>query len=245
MGEDGIVASAVFAADISAFRITTERRLLFSCYFVEEIFMMTNSTAKVKTRRRIFSTNYLAKVAILGAIAWGIMLLEFVLPIFPGFLKFDFSDIIALIGSLALGPVAGILIELIKNLLHLFVTLTSGVGELANFIVGSAFVGVAGLYYSAHKTKKGAIACLLLGVVSIVVTGALVNYFITIPLYSIILVPFDVIINMASEVIPAIHDKPTLVLYAFCPFNLLKGIVLILITLPIYKRLSPILHRGL
>jgi len=210
------------------------------------IMMQANEKTMVGTGKRLHSTNYIAKVAILGAASWLIMLLEFPLAfIFPEFLKFDFSDIIPLIGSLALGPVAGILIELIKNLIHMLQTSTSGVGELANFIVGAAFVGVAGVYYKIHKTKKGALIGLLLGVVAMVVAGGIVNYFITIPLYSILLVPFDVIIGMSAKVIPAIHDRFTLILYAFCPFNLLKGVVLALITWPIYKKLSPILHKGL
>ena len=207
--------------------------------------MQSNVQSSSESRKMVFSVNYMTKVAVLGVLAWLIMFLEFALPFFPSFLKIDISDIIALIGSLAMGPIAGILVELIKNLIHLIHTSTAGVGELANFIVGSAFVGVAGLYYRSHKTKKGALISLLLGTVSIVVTGAIVNYFITIPLYSILIVPYEVIMKMSSEVIPAIHNKFTLILYAFVPFNLLKGVLLTVITWPIYKRLSPILQKGL
>jgi riboflavin transporter FmnP len=197
-------------------------------------------------KTKLFTVNYIAKTGILGVGAWIVMLLEFALPfIFPDFLKLDFSDAVPLIGAFAMGPIAGILIQLIKNSLHLIMSATSGVGELANFIVGSAFVGAAGLYYKSNKTKKGALASLLIGIASMVVAGALVNYFITIPLYSILIVPLEVIIGMSSKVIPAIHNKQTLVLYAFCPFNLLKGVILALFTWPIYKKLSPVLHRGL
>jgi riboflavin transporter FmnP len=200
----------------------------------------------VGNKTKLFTVNYIAKIGILGVGAWIVMLLEFALPfIFPVFLRLDFSDIVPLIGAFAMGPVAGILIQLIKNSLHLIMSATSGVGELANFIVGSAFVSAAGLYYKTHKSKKGAFISLLLGIISIVVAGALVNYFITIPLYSILLVPLEVIIGMSTKVIPAIHDKLTLVLFAFCPFNILKGVILALITWPIYKKLSPILHKGL
>jgi len=208
--------------------------------------MQVNEKTTGNAKRKLLSTNYIAKIAILGVASWLVMMLEFPLAfIFPDFLKFDFSDIIPLIGALAMGPAAGILIELLKNLIHMLQTSTSGVGELANFIVGAAFVGITGLYYKVNKTKKGALISLLLGVAAMVVTGGIVNYFITIPLYSILLVPFEVIISMSSKVIPAIHDKLTLILFAFCPFNLLKGVVLALITWPIYKKLSPILHRGL
>ena len=197
-------------------------------------------------KTKLLNTGYIAKIGILGASAWIVMLLEIALPfIFPDFLKLDFSDAVALIGAFAMGPAAGILIQLVKNLLHLIMTSTSGVGELANFIVGSAFVGAAGLYYKTHKTKKGALVSLSVGTASIVAAGALVNYFITIPLYSILLAPLEAIIGMSSKVIPAIKDKLTLVLFAFCPFNLLKGILLSLIIWPIYKKLSPILHKWM
>ena len=207
---------------------------------------MNTNVKLMENKRKLVSVNYIAKIAILGAAAWVVMLLDFAMPfIFPVFLKLDFSDLIPLIGSLAMGPVAGILIQLLKNLLHLTVTTTSGIGELANFIVGSSFVTAAGLYYKHHKTKKGAFISLLLGIVSIVSVAAIVNYSITVPLYSKFIIPYDAIINAASKVVPAIHDKFTLILFAFCPFNLLKGVVLSLITWPIYKKLSPILQKGL
>ncbi len=191
-----------------------------------------------------FSTPLMVKVAMLGVLAFVIEFLEFALPIFPSFLKLDFSDLIALIGSLALGPVAGLLIELIKNLLHLTVSSTGGVGDLANFVVGSAYVVSAGWYYSKHRTRKGAMCGLLIGIAAIVVAGALVNYFITLPLYGLVLgVSTDMIIGWASAVIPAINSKLTLILYAFCPFNLIKGVVLTLIAIPLYKHISPLLKK--
>jgi len=113
---------------------------------------------------------YIVKIAMLGVLAYVVMFLEFALPVFPSFLKMDFSDLIPLLGSLALGPVAGILSELIKNLLHLLTAShTGGVGELANFVVGSAFCATAGLYYQHHKTKKGAIVSLALSAVAMIV----------------------------------------------------------------------------
>lgn len=187
---------------------------------------------------------YLVKIAMLSALAYAVMFLEFAIPIFPSFLKMDFSDLIPLIGSLALGPLAGVLIELIKNLLHLLTTHTGGVGELANFIVGSAFTATAGLIYFRNKTRKGAIVALLCSILAMIVAGALVNYFITVPLYAVVLhFSTEAIVGMSSQVIPAIHDKLTLILYAFCPFNLLKGVILTLITIPLYKKVSPLLHR--
>ena len=194
--------------------------------------------------KRTNNAAYIVKIAMLSALAYAVMFLEFALPIFPSFLKMDFSDLIPLIGSLALGPLAGVLIELVKNLLHLLTTHTGGVGELANFIVGSAFTATAGALYFRNKTRRGAIVALLCSILAMILAGALVNYFITVPLYAIVLnFSTEAIVGMSSAVIPAIHDKLTLILYAFCPFNLLKGVILTLITLPLYKRVSPLLHR--
>ena len=197
----------------------------------------------MKTTHR--STAYFIKVALLGVLAYVVMFLEAPLPFFPSFLKLDLSDLFPLLGALALGPVAGLLSELIKNLLHLLHSSTGAVGELANFIVGSAFVMTAGAIYQKHQTKKGALIALLCSILAMVVAGALVNYFVTIPLYATVLGwSTEMIVGMSSKVIPAITDKLTLILFGFCPFNLLKGIVLTLITVPLYKHVSPLLKRD-
>lgn len=197
-------------------------------------------------KKRRMATNYLVKIAVLGALARVVMLLEFPLPFLPGFLKLDFSDLITLVGSLAMGPVAGVLIELVKCLVHLLNSTTGGVGDIANFIVGSAYVWVAGFYYQRHKTKGGAVVGLCLGMVTMIIAGALVNYFITIPLYGLVLGwSTEMIVGMGTALIPAIHDKLTLILFAFCPFNLIKGAVLTILAIPLYKPVSPILRKGL
>lgn len=203
-------------------------------------------TDPVKKRRKRMATNYLVKIAVLGALARVVMLLEFPLPFLPSFLKLDFSDLVTLIGSLAMGPVAGVLIELVKCLIHLLNSTTGGVGDIANFIVGSAYVWVAGFYYQRHKTRGGAVVGLGLGMVMMIVAGALVNYFITIPLYGLVLGwSTEMIVGMGTALIPAIHNKLTLILFAFCPFNLIKGAVLTVLAIPLYKPVSPILHKGL
>lgn len=207
-----------------------------------------SSDAKVirKSKTKVLTTNYLVKVAVLAAIARVVMFFEFPLPIFPSFLKMDFSDLIPLLGGLAMGPLAGVLIELVKNLIHLVNSTTGGVGDVANFIVGAAYIFSVSYFYQKHKTKKGAVIGLIVGIFAMIVAGALVNYFITVPLYAIVLgLSTEAIVGMSAAVIPAIHDKFTLILFAFCPFNLLKGILLTLLALPLYKHVSPLLHRGL
>lgn len=211
-----------------------------SC-FGERWIQVSVQTEAGGARKR--STAYLAKVSMLGALAFVIMVIEFAIPIFPVYLKLDFSDLIPLVGAFALGPVAGMMIQLIKNILHvLLMSDTGGVGELANFIVGSAFVMAAGAYYKGNRTKRGALVGLLLGTVTVVVAGAVVNFFITIPLYGLVMGWSEaMIVDLGAMVIPWIHNKLTLILFAFCPFNLLKGILLSALCLLIYKHVSPLL----
>lgn len=199
-----------------------------------------------RKKHKFLTTNYLVKIAVLAAVARVVMFLEFPLPMFPPFLKLDFSDLVPLIGSLAMGPLAGVLIELVKCLIHLVNSTTGGVGDLANFIVGAAYVWAAGFYYQRHKTKKGAIIGLCLGTLTMLVVGAFVNYAITIPLYGLVMGwSEEMILGMSSAVIPAIDNRFTLILFAFCPFNLMKGIILTILAIPLYKPLSPLLHKGL
>lgn len=193
-------------------------------------------------------TAYLVKISMLGVLGFVIQFLEFSLPFFPSFLKLDFSDIIPLIGSLAMGPVAGMLIHLVKNILKwALASSTGGIGEIANFVVGSAFAMTAGFIYQKHKSRKGAMVALAFSILAMTAAGAIVNYFITVPFYAAVFFKdaggLDGIIAMSASIIPAIHNKLTLILYAFCPFNLLKGVVLSLITIPLYKKVSPLLHR--
>lgn len=186
--------------------------------------------------------NKLIKISLMGVIAFVIMFLEFAIPIFPSFLKIDISDIPAIITGFALGPIAGVAVELVKNILHLFRTSTSGIGELANFLVGSAFVFPAAYLYSKKKDKKTAIMGMMIGTISMAVVGGIANYYILLPFYSNF-IPIEAIVGMAAAVNSLVVDLKTLILYAIIPFNLVKGIVLTLITIPVYKKVSKVLHR--
>ncbi len=193
-----------------------------------------------KKRGSLLKVNVMTKVAILSVIAFLIMYIEFPIVFFPAFLKIDLSDLPALIAGFALGPVAGIMVELIKNLLHLFQTSTGGVGELANFVIGVALVGPASAIYYRDKSRKSAIVGMLVGIVSMAIVGALANYFVLIPFYQNFM-PIDAIIAMGQQANAAIVDVRTLVIYGVVPFNLLKGVVIMIITALIYKKISPLL----
>ena len=192
------------------------------------------------------SLRYMVKIGVLSAMATVLMLLEFPLPIAPSFYELDFSEVAVLVGSFSLGPLAGILIEFIKILINLLIngTDTFFVGELANFLMGCAFVLPASLVYCRKKSLRRAIVGMAIGTVSLVLVGALCNYFLMIPAYVHLAgYPMDAIIGMGTAINPAIKDLLTLIIIAVVPFNLIKGVLCSLLTGLLYKRVSPILHK--
>lgn len=192
--------------------------------------------------KKLLNIKNMTKISILSVIAFILMQLEFPVPIFPSFLQIDLSDLPALVGGFALGPVVGILIVLFKNLMHLIQTSTSGVGELANFLVGIALVAPASLIYYRNKTKKNAIIGLFIGTIAMGIMGGLANYYILLPFYANVLkFPIDAIVEMGNIVNSNIVDLNSLIIYAIIPFNILKGIMLSVITMLIYKRISSLL----
>lgn len=197
-------------------------------------------TVTIQKKSSIQNVRMLTMTAVLSAIAFVLAFFEFPVPLSPSFARMDLSDLPALIGAFAYGPAAGILIELVKNALQLFTSSTGGIGELANFIMGSSFVAAAGLIYKFHKTKKTAmLACLIASVVMGIV-AAIVNYFILLPVFEAFM-PFDQLIASFGEFIPFIKTKLDVVLFNAFPFNLLKGIGISIVTMLLYKRLTPIL----
>lgn len=187
------------------------------------------------------------KITLLSTIAFLLMYIELAIPLFPEFLKIDISDIPALIGAFALGPVEGVIIQLLKNILHgIFATKTVFVGEVANFAVGSVLVFVAGYIYRNNKSKKSAFIGLLLGTVLMSAVAGILNLYVFIPLYEKVLhIPIEAFVQMAAKINPSINSLGTLVLWSIVPFNLLKGAFLSTFTMAIYKKVSPILQEGL
>jgi riboflavin transporter FmnP len=152
----------------------------------------------------------------------------------------DFSDFPALIGAYAFGPIAGVLIELVKNILRLTTTSTGGIGELANFLMGGSFVITAGLIYRVHKTKRMAWISGIAGSVVMGIVAAFSNYFILLPLFESFM-PMDQMIAAFGALIPFIHSKRDIVLYNALPSNLIKGLLITVVTMLIYKRIRPVL----
>ena len=168
--------------------------------------------------------------AILSAMAFVLQLLEFPMPLSPSFARLDLSDLPALIGAFAYGPMWGMGIELIKNLLHLLNSTTGGIGELANFLMGCGLVFPAGLIYVRRKSRKSAIAGCVVGSVCMGIVSALANYYILLPMFQIFML-IDQIIDAFAEAIPLIHTKLDVVLLNALPMNIFKGFVISLLTM--------------
>ena len=200
--------------------------------------MEKNITIQKKSTSQ--NVRMLTMTAVLSAISFGLAFFEFPVPLSPSFARMDLSDLPALIGAFAYGPVSGVLIELVKNALQLFTSSTGGIGELANFIMGSSFVVTAGLIYKLHKTKRTAVIACLAASVVMGITAAIVNYFILFPVFEAFM-PLDQLIASFGEFIPFIKTKLDVVLFNAFPFNLLKGIGISIVTMLLYKRLTPVL----
>lgn len=188
------------------------------------------------------NTRKLTVTAIMGTIGFILMMLEFPLSfIIPSFIKFDFSELPALITAFSLGPWWGVAVCLIKNLLHLFVGSTAGVGELSNFVLGAIFVFVAGVIYKRKKTRKGALIGTLAGAFSMAFISVLTNYFFVYPIYAKMLIPMEAIIGMYQDLLPSVDGLFEALLIFNFPFNLVKGLIDAAICFLIYKKLSPVL----
>lgn len=201
----------------------------------------------VKNRRRFSDTRYITYVALFSAMAGVLMLLEVPLFFAPSFYKMDLSELPVMICTFYLGPVAGVVSELLKVLLKLVLkgTSTAFVGDFANFAVGCAFVLPATMVYHIKRGKRSALLGLVTGTVIMTVFGSMFNALFLIPKFAQLFhMDLSAIVAMGTSVNKSIVDIKTLVLYAVVPFNLLKGAVVSLLTFLLYKRVTPLLHIG-
>ena len=200
---------------------------------------MSNTTNK---------TRKLVEIGMLGAIATVLMLFEFPIPfVAPPFYELDFSEVPVLVGAFALGPVAGATIELVKILINLLIngTATAFVGEIGNYLLGCSFIIPAALIYKKKKSKKTALSAMIVGTIVMTVFGCILNAYVLLPTYAAAFgMPIDAIIGMGSAINGNINDVMTFVIIAVAPFNIIKGIVVSVITLLIYKHISPILKGN-
>lgn len=199
-------------------------------------------TVTIKKTKRV-NVRYLTMTAMLSAIAFILMFMDFSVPFVPSFIQMDFSELPALVGAFAMGPLYGVLICLIKNILHLLITTTGGVGELSNFILGAAFVLPAGLIYQRKKSKKNAILGSVLGAFAMAVLSIVSNYFIVYPVYTAFM-PMDTIISMYQAILPSADSLLKCLVIFNMPFTFVKGLCSVVITLLIYKHISPIIKGA-
>ena len=192
----------------------------------------------------------LAVSAMLTAVAAVLQFLEFSIPLVPSFIKLDFSDLPALLGTFSLGPVYGVAIQLVKNLLHLPFGSSAGVGELSNFILGAVFVFVAGAIYKHSKSRKSALVGSVAGAAAMALISIITNYFIVYPAYVVLYnLPLDAIVGMYEAILGGVSHVPTenalfnCLLVFNIPFTLAKGLLDTALCVLIYKPLSPLLHR--
>lgn len=195
-------------------------------------------------------THHLAVAAMLAAVAAVLQFVEFSVPVMPGFIKFDVSDLPALLGTFALGPGWGVVIQLVKNLLHLPFGSSAGVGELCNFLLGGVFALVAGLVYHRRKDRLRALLGALLGALAMALVSLPLNYFFVYPAYVVILhFPMEAIIAAYEAILGSVARVPTAnpllncLLVFNAPFTLVKGLIDVLLCFLIYKPLSPLLHK--
>ena len=193
-------------------------------------------------------TRKLVEIGMLGAIATVLMLFEFPIPfIAPPFYELDFSEVPVLVGAFALGPMAGASIELVKILINLLIngTATAFVGEIGNYLLGCSFIIPAALIYKKRKTKKNALIAMVIGTIAMTVFGCFLNAYVLLPTYATAFgMPIDAIVGMGSAINANINDVMTFVIIAVAPFNIIKGIIVSVITLLIYKHISPILKGN-
>ena len=188
------------------------------------------------------STRVLAGSAMLTAVAVVLQFLDFPIPVLiPPFIKFDLSDLPALIGAFAYGPLAGVLIELAKNVIHCAFTKSATVGELSNFLLGAVFTATAGFIYKKHKTKTTAIVGGITGAVIMGIVSVITNYLVVYPFYYKAYMPEEVVLAAYQAILPSVSSVLTCLFIFNLPFTIVKGIVCVLVAIPIYKPLTRII----
>lgn len=194
----------------------------------------------IATKKKTLSVQYLTRIAVLTALSSILFMIS--LPI-VAFYSLDLSNLPVLLGAFSMGPVAGLIILGLKSLIGCLTSSTMYVGELADFIMGAAFVLPAALIYQRNKSRKGALIGMITGTVALILAGCLTNAYLLIPFYMKAFgMPMEAIIGMCAQALPFVDTELKVILFVTAPFNLLKGVVLCILTYMIYKPLSPLLH---
>ncbi|MBR4708092.1 MAG: ECF transporter S component [Pseudobutyrivibrio sp.] len=199
---------------------------------------------KMKSEKRVNVRN-MTVTAMLSAVAFVLMFLDTAVPFMPSFIKLDLSELPALMAGFALGPVWGVVVCFIKNVLHLTISQTGGIGELSNFILGASFVLPAALIYARKKTKTNAIIGAIVGALIMGIISFPSNLFVVYPFYYNFM-PKEVIIEAYQALVPfaKISSIEQCLLFFNVPFTFVKGMLSAIITILIYQPLRPLLKGN-
>ncbi len=209
-------------------------------------------TTKATTQNRPASRKaiyFITITGILTAVAAVLQYLEFPVPIMPGFVKLDFSDLPAILATFLVSPVSGLLVCLLKNVIHIAVTQSAGVGELCNFLLGAAMVIPAWLIYRVKQTKLTALVAMIVGSLVTAVISVFVNYYITYPFYqNAFHMPIDAIISAYNElpggIGSGVADLWTALILFNAPFTFVKFLLDSIVVFFIYKPLSKAVRKN-
>ena len=209
---------------------------------------MSDPTVRAASRTSAMSrTHKLTVTAMLSAVAFALMFIEFPIPaLIPSFVKLDISDLPELLAAFSLGPVYGVAVTFLKNLLHILIKGTSSayVGELFNFLMGSVFAFSAGMIYQWKKSRKTALIGSVAGAVLMAVLSVPLNYFLVYPAYVVCYgLPLDAIIGMYQAILPSADSLIKCLVIFNMPFTFCKGMLDVALCFLIYKPLSPLLHK--
>ncbi len=198
-----------------------------------------------KNKKQLFTTNALVKIALLSAISAVLQMMDFSIPIFPEFLKLDLSDIPAILAAVLVNPLAGVFVELIKNLIHMSRTSSAFVGEFANFLIGASLVLPIGIFCRKDKTVNRVAMGSVVGVLTMAAAGAFMNAFILLPLYAK-LYGMDIMdfVAMSTAIFPFIDTLPKFILFTIVPFNIFKGVIVSVISVVLYTFLGRSLYTS-
>ncbi|MBR0088070.1 MAG: ECF transporter S component [Lachnospiraceae bacterium] len=195
-----------------------------------------------QSKKSRVSIKVIAATGLLTAVAVVLQYIEFAIPIMPSFIKLDFSDIPELIGAVFFGPIIGVIIALLKNLIHMLVSQSGFVGELSNFLLGASFALTAGIVYRVKKGISGVILAGILGSVEMALISVPTNYFLIYPLYyNVMGFPKEAVLGMYKVLMPSIEGIPDGLMIFNLPFTLVKGLICTVFTVIVYKPLRLIL----
>ena len=205
--------------------------------------MSESNASAISNPRAVSRTHKLTVTAMLSTVAFLLMFIEFPIPaLIPAFVKLDISDLPELLAAFSLGPIYGVIVTLLKTVLH--GTSSAYVGELFNFIMGSVFSFTAGFIYQRRKSRKSALTGALVGALLMAVLSVPLNYFVVYPAYVVCYhLPLEAIIGMYQAIRPSTNGLLECLMVFNMPFTFVKGMIDVALCFLIYKPLSPLLHK--